>query len=67
MAVTVKNLRQYRTQFGGTVRLGTSPEFGYVDVEVRVSEADPRLAPHLKALREALAEVAREMIEGARK
>lgn len=58
----VKNLRQYRTQIGGTVRLGVSPKHGYVDVEVRVSEMDERVAPHLKALRAALAEVAAEMI-----
>lgn len=65
-ATAVKNLRQYRGQFGGTVRLGASPRHGYVDVEVRVSETDPRVKEHLLALRKALAEVAMEMIQDAR-
>lgn len=63
---TVKDVRQFKGQIGGTVRLGAHPQHGYVDVSVRVSETDARVASHLKGLREALAEIAAEAIEGAR-
>lgn len=62
----VKDVRQFKGQIGGTVRMGVHPEIGYVDVSVRVSETDTRVAGHLKGLRDALAEIAREAIEGAR-
>lgn len=66
--LTVKNLRQHTLgQFGGTVRLGTSPKHGYVDVEVRISETDPRVKEHLLGLRQALSEVAAEMIQDAQR
>lgn len=63
--VLVRDVRQFKGQIGATVRLGASPQFGYVDVSVRVSETDPRVAPHLKALRAALADVAAEAIRSA--
>jgi hypothetical protein len=61
----VKDVRQFKGQVGATVRLGTDPATGYVDVSVRVSDADPRVKPHLDALRSALATVASEQVLGA--
>jgi hypothetical protein len=65
--ITVKDVRQFKGQIGGTARVGVHPEHGYVDVSVRVSDTDPRVAAPLKALREALAEIATEAIQGARR
>lgn len=62
---TVKDVRQFKDQVGGTVRLGVTPEHGYVDVAVRVSDTDPRVKPHLDALKSALATVASEQVLGA--
>jgi hypothetical protein len=61
----VKDVRQFKGQIGGTVRLGADPATGYVDVSVRVSDTDPRVKPHLDALRSALATVASEQVLGA--
>lgn len=61
----VRDVRQYKGQVGATVRLGTDPATGYVDVSVRVSDTDPRVKPHLDALRSALATVASEQVLGA--
>lgn len=61
----VRDVRQYKGQIGGTVRLGVDPATGYVDVSVRVSEDDPRVKDHLAALRSALATVASEQVLGA--
>lgn len=62
---TVKDVRQFKGQIGATVRLGVSPEHGYVDVGVRVRDTDPRVAPHLKALKAALASIAADAIKAA--
>lgn len=61
----VKDVRQFKGQIGATVRLGVSPEFGYVDVAVRVRDTDPRVAVHLRALKDALAAIAAEAIRSA--
>ena len=62
---TVKEVRQFKGQIGGTVRLGADPATGYVDVTVRVSDTDPRVKPHLDALQDALATIASEQVLGA--
>lgn len=66
-AIHVKDVRQFKGQIGGTARLGVHPEQGYVDVTVRVSDTDPRVAVHLKGLKDALAEIATEAVQGARR
>ena len=63
--ITTKDVRQFKGQIGGTVRLGVTPTDGYVDVSVRVSDTDPRVKPHLDALRSALATIASEQVLGA--
>jgi prophage DNA circulation protein len=62
---TTKDVRQFKGQIGGTVRLGADPSTGYVDVTVRVSDTDPRVQPHLDALKDALATIASEQVLGA--
>jgi hypothetical protein len=65
ISLHVKDVRQFKGQIGGTVRMGVHPTHGYVDVSVRVNETDPRVAVHLKGLRAALAEIATEAVKGA--
>lgn len=62
---TAKDVRQFKGLIGGTVRLGSDPMTGYVDVSVRVPDTDPRVKPHLDALKDALATIASEQVLGA--
>lgn len=61
----VSDLRQFKGQIGARVRLGADPATGYVDVEVRVSDTDPRVREHLRALREAFREIAADAVVAA--
>lgn len=61
----VSDLREFKETVGATVRLGASGKHGYVDVSVRVNLTDPRVAPHLAALRDAFRAIAAEAVTEA--
>ena len=61
----VSDLREFKDSMGATVRLGASAKHGYVDVSVRVSLTDERVAPHLAALRDAFRAIAAEAVTEA--